>query len=1014
LQSFLFFETMITRRDFIKITAAGSALVSVGKVAEAQARVQSVLPDDRFVAESARKLPLIAEVDLVVVGGSSRAVAAAAAAAKAGCKVFLVAGLPYLGDDICGSMLYDLAKEDKLQTPLARKIFNGSNCPAPLHVKTTLEDALIENGVDFLYSSYVTEALTNAAGKVAGVAIVNRSGRQAVSCKAVIDATHTASVAAMFGASLTPFRPGRRQFRFTVVGNSPKQADEIVEVKPFTRAVYSKGKKYPATQYIFSIDIKDSSYASLAAAEQLARDRTWDADQVDSSDLLWYIPEETILSRGGYHDSMKSVRRLPESAFRPKDIDNLWVISPAADLSRTIAERVFEPANSLFLGEILGDIIGRKVKDIAASAIASVRRNQASEGLVGTDGLGEIGEVLKPLRESKGFVDLPAGALPVLGSYDVVVLGGGTAGATAGISAAQHGASTVVLEYLHGLGGLSSLGLIGRYWDGFREGYTALLDKGIREIAPEDHPRQLKDWKEASLSDWKMEWLRRELLKAKGQLWFGVMGCGALIDKNVVKGIVVATPFGRGVILSKTLIDATGAADIAIAAGAAFESTGKRSLAVQGAGLGRYELGDYYNNNDWLFVDDTDVLDISRAFVQAKVKNKGAYDIVKIPQTRERRRVVGEHTISVYDVLNHRRYNDTISFHQSSFDTHGYIYDPYFILSPPMQRHKIYDADVPLRSLLPKGLDGILTTGLGVSAHRDAMPVIRMQPCLQNQGYAVGYLSAVACKEGKPVRKVDIRKVQKYLVGMGNLPERVLTDRDFKGFSRKETEQAAIAVADDYTGLEMLLTDKPLAMDLLGKRLAADGLNDVQKLNYASILCMLGDDKYMSVLIDYIKSQTAWDKGWHYTGMGQFGMCLSRMDTIITALGNTKNAAALPVILDKARLLEPENEFSHYRAIAMATEAIGSRESLAVLEELLTAPGVRGHDLDSYITARRETVPDENDVTTRNMALKELHLARALYLCGDSDQLGASILRRYASGLQGHYARYAEEIINSD
>jgi hypothetical protein len=106
------------------------------------------------------------------------------------------------------------------------------------------------------------------------------------------------------------------------------------------------------------------------------------------------------------------------------------------------------------------------------------------------------------------------------------------------------------------------------------------------------------------------------------------------------------------------------------------------------------------------------------------------------------------------------------------------IVDPFFILSPPLARHTIYEADVPLRSLLPSGLDGILTTGLGASAHRDAMPVIRMQSCLQNQGYAVGYLAALAAKENKTVRKVDFKKVQRHLVGIGNLPQRVLTDKE--------------------------------------------------------------------------------------------------------------------------------------------------------------------------------------------------------------------------------------------
>jgi LacI family transcriptional regulator len=41
--------------------------------------------------------------------------------------------------------------------------------------------------------------------------------------------------------------------------------------------------------------------------------------------------------------------------------------------------------------------------------------------------------------------------------------------------------------------------------------------------------------------------------------------------------------------------------------------------------------------------------------------------------------------------------------------------------------------------LLSAGLvDGLLVAGLGVSAHRDAMPVLRMQPDVQNVGYAAG------------------------------------------------------------------------------------------------------------------------------------------------------------------------------------------------------------------------------------------------------------------------------------
>jgi hypothetical protein len=999
---------MITRRDFIKITAAGGALASVGKVSGARAAVQPALPDTDYAFESGRRIPVIAEVDMVVAGGSSRAVAVASAAARAGCSVFLVAEMPYPGDDICGSFLYERTGAEQPQTALSRRVFPGDAYPTPLHVKTVLENELIDNRVDFLYSSYVTNALTDDAGKVAGIVIANRSGRQAIRCKAVVDATHTASVAVLFGAVRSDFTAGMQTFQHTVVGNSPKQAGSITKAEILPRPFTFGGKTYPVTRYTFSLPLSDS-YASLAQAEQTARTLTWDVDQVDSSDLLWYIPQQTIRSEQGYTGALASLRKLPEQCFQPKDIPGVWVTGPCADMPREVAAAVMRPVNAMFLGSILGENIAVRVKTLPAPGRAVVRQPR-------TEGFryGETGEILKPLRASrqKGYVDSPAGALPVLGDYDVVVLGGGTAGATAAISAAQHGAKTLALEYLHGLGGLSSLGMIGRYWDGFREGYTAILDRGVHEMAPDDHPRQLKDWKEESLSDWKMEWLRRELLNAKGELWFGVLGCGALVEDGRVKGVVVATPFGRGLVRSKVLIDSTGSADIAIAAGAAFDYTGRKTLAVQGAGLGKVDPGDFYNNNDWLFVDDTDILDISRAYVQAKVKARGHYDLVKMPQTRERRRVVAEHIVSVYDVLNHRRYPDTISYHQSSFDTHGMIVDPFFILSPPLARHAIYDADVPLRSLLPKGLEGILTTGLGAGAHRDAMPVIRMQACLQNQGYSVGYLAAVAVKEGKPLRKVDIKKIQQYLVKIGNLPARVLTDKAFSGFPPKVMREAAATVTDNYKGLEILLADPSQCTRLIKKRLAGGGLTSEQTVICAAILCILGDSEPAQTLAAAVSMQPGWDGGWHYTGMGQFGMSLSRLDALLMALGNAGDASTFSVIADKAKLLEPEDEFSHYRAVAKAAGAIRSREAVPVLAALLQAPGIRFHAIRSYEEARNSAVPDMNDVSTRNIALKELHLAGALYLCGDVDGLAESILRQYADGLQGHYARYASEILN--
>ncbi|MDH6356734.1 FAD-dependent oxidoreductase [Parabacteroides sp. PF5-9] len=998
---------MITRRDFIQATAAGSALASFGKLSAARTTVEPLLPDEGYAMESKREIPVIAETDLVVVGGSSRAVAAAVAAAKSGCNVFLIAAMPYLGDDICGSFLIDRKEEESLDTALSRKIFLGKTYPTPLHVKTVLENELIDHGVDFLYSCYATNAITDASRHVGGVVFVSRSGRQTIRCKAVIDATHTASVAALFEVPFRAATTTEQEFDFTVVGNTPKTGTHILKANVLDKPFVFKEKSYPVTRYTCRLPFDGNSYAALMEAEQIIRSETWDPDQVDSADLLWYTPSQQVVAQEQYLHADTDIRNLPITAFQPKGMNGLWVLGPCADIPRTVASQVMRPVPALFLGELLGEQIAEKIKPLTLPSVAEVYSPNRK-----ASNYGRVGEVLKPLRvlQQKGYVHIPSGSLPVWGTYDVVVLGGGTAGASAGISSARQGAKTLVLEYLHALGGLGTAGLIGRYWDGFREGYSSTIDQGVKEMAPKNHSRQLKKWTEEAPVDWKMEWLRRELLKAKGELWFGVLGCGALVEDQQVKGVVVSTPFGRGVILSKVLIDSSGSADIAIAAGASYEYTGKKTLAVQGAGMGKRDPEDFYVNNDWLFTDDTDILDVSRVYVQSKVKFKGHYDIVKMPQTRERRRVIGEHIVSVYDVLNHRRYPDTISYHKSSFDTHGMIVDPFFILSPPMERHTVYDADVPLRALLPKGLEGILTTGLGASAHRDAMPVIRMQPCLQNQGYAVGYLSAVSVKEGKPLRKVDIKKIQQHLVRIGNLPERVLKDKAFKGYSHQEMRQAAESVVENYKGLEILLTDKERCLKLLHEQIKKTTTSD-SRVIYASILCILGDATYCNVLEEKIRQYTAWDKGWHYTGMHQFGMSMSRLDALLIALGNAADKKSLPVILEKAKLLNPEDYFSHFRAITKAFESVNSQEAIPILSEMLTAPGVRFYDIDSYVTARNQVVPDEIDVTIRNRALKELHLARALYLCGDKDGMGEMILKRYANSLQGHYARYAEEVL---
>ena len=212
------------RRNFVKTTAAGSAfLLTSGAYA-----FNSTQSDKKkFAHQSERSIPIAYDVDVVVVGGSTAGVAAAVEASRAGAKVFLVAQEPYLGDDVCGTFRLWTKDESILNTELGAAIW-GEGLPSQLKVKKILDDALINNNISFLYSCFVTDILTDNTGTPAGVVMANRSGRQAIVAKTIIDATPRGLVARMAGAEFGTYPAGKQNFKFTVVGNKIKETSNLI------------------------------------------------------------------------------------------------------------------------------------------------------------------------------------------------------------------------------------------------------------------------------------------------------------------------------------------------------------------------------------------------------------------------------------------------------------------------------------------------------------------------------------------------------------------------------------------------------------------------------------------------------------------------------------------------------------------------------------------------------------------------------------------------------------------
>ncbi|MBP8128601.1 MAG: FAD-dependent oxidoreductase [Candidatus Hydrogenedentes bacterium] len=876
--------------------------------------------------------------------------------------------------------------------------------PMPMQVKRTLEHALIAAQVTFLYGCYATDVLRDEDGQLAGIVMANRSGRQAVRAKCIVDASPRGAVARMAGAVFGPYPAGEQEFRRTVIGGGPR-TEGVAACRTWAPPVqlqqggWGNQNLSDAYEYTLRIPMADGSYAAFARAEQVARDLTWHPGQLIASETLFQTPPDTVRARKRHTGAEVDAETIDLDIFRPQGVDRIFVLGGCADMDRQAAERLLRPLTFLRAGQRLGAQAAATARSIGEPGAVRVAGGAVAQA--------EPGEVREPLTGPRSLaqdlqtVPSEGRALPVLARYDVVVVGGGTGGAPAGIAAARQGARTLVIEYQYNLGGVGTLGLIGKYYYSYLKGFTEEVDQGVAAISGPNQPLD-RAWNVEA----KMEWYRRELCKAGADIWFGAIGCGTVAEGDTVKGVVVATPDGRGAVLADVVIDATGNADIAHAAGAACMAVGDDNVAVQGTGMPPRRPGANYTNTDYTITDDSDTVDFWRTLVAGREKYRDAFDLGVLVDSRERRRIVGDFVVSPLDIWNLRTYPDTIGLSRSNFDTHGFTVHALFALEMPGEDEVI--AHTPYRALLPRGIEGMLVTGLGISAHRDAMPILRMQGDIQNQGYAAGCAAAMAAKAGVPPRSIDVKALQRLLVEKGNVPESVLTDRDSYPLSLDMVRDAVESAADNYRGVAVLLAQPAEALPLLRDAYRAAEYENA-RLIYAHILGMLDDPAGADTLARTVAGQ-GWDEGWSFTGGGQFGGSLSRLDSLIIALARTGAPGALEVILEKARTLDAESAFSHHRATAIAAETLGRPDAAPVLAALLRKPGMTGHaclDIEAAQAQARFANPNQE----RDCSIRELMLARALYRCGDADGLGESILRTYAADLRGHMARHAQAVL---
>jgi hypothetical protein len=130
---------------------------------------------------------------------------------------------------------------------------------------------------------------------------------------------------------------------------------------------------------------------------------------------------------------------------------------------------------------------------------------------------------------------------------------------------------------------------------------------------------------------------------------------------------------------------------------------------------------------------------------------------------RETRRVVGDYQLNVDDVLGARKFDDAIARGAYPVDIHNPTGSGTLLKRlPPGEAY-----DIPLRCLLPKGVERVIVAGRCLSGTHEAHSSYRVMPIVMATGQAAGVCAALAAGSGRTPRQVPVHDVQRELLRQG-------------------------------------------------------------------------------------------------------------------------------------------------------------------------------------------------------------------------------------------------------
>ncbi len=385
--------------------------------------------------------------------------------------------------------------------------------------------------------------------------------------------------------------------------------------------------------------------------------------------------------------------------------------------------------------------------------------------------------------------------------FDVLVIGGGVAGAAAALEAARSGMHVGLVEKTVQIGGLATGGLINIYLP-LCDGQGHQITFGIAEellhlsiqYGPGDVPAGWQSGQgryQTVFSPASFALALDEVLIAAGvEIWLDTLVCLPLLDGNRLVGVEVENKSGRGVLRAQCLVDASGDADVAHRAGAPCvegknwlslwgletslaaagqavaeqdDSGSRHALMLSGVRIGAGAGGEgaipgaaQYSGVDGAQVSAF-VLEgrrhlrehYARLHAQGGPNGRHHHFPMTLPamaQFRTTRRIAGRETL--VDGQNNRRVETSIG------------------LAPDWRRAgPVWE--IPYGALVPQGITGLLATGRCISAAGDAWEVTRVIPVAALTGQAAGLAAALAVQRDTTPDRIAVIEIQQKLEKKG-------------------------------------------------------------------------------------------------------------------------------------------------------------------------------------------------------------------------------------------------------